>query len=252
MKTLVARNTELKEGSVRICIPVTGITEKEIYSQTEEAINAGADLIEWRADWFEGVHDHHCICHVLRQLRSQLDEIPLLFTFRTVKEGGKAELSVSEYESLLYKAINSGSIDLVDIELFVSDEVTERLVRLAREHNVLTVISSHDFEKTPETDEMIRRLERMKELGADLPKLAVMPQNKKDVFRLMEAAAQFTSSYDCPCIAISMAQEGKITRIASESFGSVITFGCAGRASAPGQIPAEELKCLLDLLYKTL
>lgn len=252
MKTLVARNTEFKDGSVRICIPVTGITEKEIYSQTEEAINADADLIEWRADWFEGVHDLHNICHVLRQLRSMLDDIPLLFTFRTVKEGGKTEISVSEYENLLYRAINSGSVDLVDIELFVSDEVTERLVSLAREHNVLTVISSHDFEKTPDTAEMIRRLERMKELGADLPKLAVMPQTKKDVFWLMGAAAQFTSSNDCPCIAISMAKEGKISRIASESFGSVITFGCAGRASAPGQIPEEELRSILDQLHNTL
>lgn len=250
MKTLVVRNTEFKEGIVRICVPVTGITEKEIYSQTEEALESGADAIEWRADWYEDIGDHQCVLHILRQMRSQLDEIPLLFTFRTLKEGGKKDISLSDYESLLTRVIGSGSADLVDIEMFLSDEMTGRLVSSAREHNVRTVISSHDFEKTPDTEEMVQRLEKMKELGADLPKLAVMPQNQTDVFRLMEAASRFTSASDWPCIAISMAKEGALTRITGGLFGSVMTFASAGRGSAPGQIPADELRKLLIHLHR--
>lgn len=252
IKEVTVRNISLGLGIPKICIPVTGITEKEIFSQTEEALDAGADLIEWRADWFEDAGDHHQVCHVLRHMRTQLADIPLLFTYRTVKEGGRGTADLSEYESLIKRAVCSGSADLADIELFSGDETVNRLVALSREHNVRTVISSHDFEKTPESEELLKRFEKMKELGADLCKLAVMPQNEKDVFRLMETAAEFTSSNHLPCIAVSMSEKGAITRIAGETFGSVITFASASRASAPGQISAPKLRDLLVHLHETL
>ncbi|MFR2781512.1 MAG: type I 3-dehydroquinate dehydratase [Clostridium sp.] len=37
-----------------------------------------------------------------------------------------------------------------------------------------------------------------------------------------------------------------------EIFGSCLTFGLAGQASAPGQIDARELKCVLDILHNNL
>jgi 3-dehydroquinate dehydratase-1 len=249
---LIVRNTVFGSGIPKICVPVTGITEKEIYSQLEEAMDAGADLVEWRADWFKDAGEHQTVCHVLHHLRTQLADIPLLFTYRTAKEGGKGEADPAEYEDLLSRVISSGLADLADIELFSGEETVRRLVSLAKEHQVGTILSSHDFEKTPETAEMLGRFEKMKELGADLCKLAVMPQNKKDVFRLMEAAAEFTSSSHHPCVAISMSETGAVTRIAAETFGSVMTFASASRASAPGQINAGRLRELLVHLHETL
>ena len=37
--------------------------------------------------------------------------------------------------------------------------------------------------------------------------------------------------------------------MAGESFGSAMTFGCIGKASAPGQIEADRLKEILQMLH---
>jgi len=51
---------------------------------------------------------------------------------------------------------------------------------------------------------------------------------------------------------MSMAGTGVISRLAGEAFGSALTFGAATKASAPGQIPVNELKQVLDILHKSL
>ena len=40
---------------------------------------------------------------------------------------------------------------------------------------------------------------------------------------------------------MSMGKLGVISRICGEVFGSAVTFGTAGKASAPGQLPANQL-----------
>ena len=51
---------------------------------------------------------------------------------------------------------------------------------------------------------------------------------------------------------MAMAGTGLISRVWGEIFGSCLTFGLAGQASAPGQIDARELKCVLDILHNNL
>ena len=111
--------------------------------------------------------------------------------------------------------------------------------------------SYHDFEKTPTKEEMIQRLLFIDQMGADIPKMAVMPHNGQNVLDLMQAtllAKEKTSTK--PLITMAMGDLGKITRIAGISFGSAVTFGCLGKASAPGQIEVENLRKTLSLLGK--
>ena len=46
------------------------------------------------------------------------------------------------------------------------------------------IASNHDFDKTPAKSDLIYRLRKMQDMGADIPKMAVMPQTKKDVLTL--------------------------------------------------------------------
>ena len=115
------------------------------------------------------------------------------------------------------------------------------------------VASNHDFHKTPAQEEIVSRLKKMQELGADIPKIAVMPQNKKDVLTLLAATEEMATEYaDRPIITMSMAGTGVISRLCGEVFGSALTFGAVGKASAPGQMGAEDLKTVLTLLNKSL
>lgn len=90
----------------------------------------------------------------------------------------------------------------------------------------------------------------MQEIGADLPKIAVMPISSEDVLKLLEATNSMKQKYSTrPIIAISMGHLGVISRLSGELFGSCMTFGSAKDASAPGQIEVKELKNILDLLH---
>lgn len=49
----------------------------------------------------------------------------------------------------------------------------------------------------------------MQELGADIPKIAVMPQSRKDVLTLLSATEEMASKYaDRPIITMSMSATG--------------------------------------------
>ena len=107
------------------------------------------------------------------------------------------------------------------------------------------IISNHDFTKTPAREEIADRYKRMMTLNADLPKIAVMPQNERDVM-VMLAAMNESTAFCGPLIGISMGELGKVTRVRGGAFGSVMTFASKGKASAPGQIDAETLSKMLN------
>ena len=91
----------------------------------------------------------------------------------------------------------------------------------------------------------------MQELGADILKIAVMPQNSRDVLTLLSATEEMTRLYaERPLITMSMGGTGLISRLCGETFGSAVTFGAVGKTSAPGQIAADELAQVLELLHR--
>ncbi len=251
--TVTVRGVEIGSGIPKICIPLTGINMEEILSEAEQAKASGADLVEWRADWYGDISDAGRTGRLLESLRGVLGSLPLLFTFRTRAEGGERELSSELYMKLNRQAICSGCVDLVDVELSAGDNAVRSAVKTAHASGVKVICSSHDFQGTPPKEEMISRLCRMQELGADILKIAVMPQNAGDVLTLLGVTDEMRSEYArCPVVTMAMGEIGVVSRISGEIFGSAITFGTAGRASAPGQICAGELREILECLHRNL
>lgn len=110
-------------------------------------------------------------------------------------------------------------------------------------------MSNHDFDKTPPKEEIVSRLVKMQEYGADITKIAVMPNTEEDVLILLDGSLEMKKGKaDRPFIAISMGSLGMISRISGELFGSCMTFAAAGNASAPGQLNAEYMKVFLNRL----
>ena len=193
-----------------------------------------------------------CIC-VRGVLVLRRKDIPVLLTFRTSKEGGEKEISVSDYAALNIAAAQSGYVDLIDVEAFTGDEVVKTIINAAHEAGVKVIASNHDFFKTPEKEEIIRRLRMMQDFGADIPKMAVMPTCKQDVLTLLSATLEMSEKYaDRPIITMSMAGTGVVSRLTGETFGSALTFGAASKASAPGQVGVHELKKVLDIIHSSL
>ena len=253
MNTVKIRDIEIGAGAPKIIVPIVGITKEDIIEEAKTFDSIPVDVVEWRADWFEGVFDFAKVEDVLKDLRTVLGNIPLLMTFRTSKEGGEKAIEPDAYAELNIKAAQTGYVDLVDVEIFTGDEIVKKIIDGAHAAGVKVIASNHDFFKTPAKTDIIYRLRKMQDMNADIPKIAVMPQNKKDVLTLLAATEEMATNYaDRPIITMSMAGTGVISRLCGEVFGSSMTFGAAKKASAPGQMGVNDLNTVLGLLHNAM
>lgn len=253
MGPVKVRNIVIGEGMPKICVPIVGVTKKDIIAEAQSFDAIPVDVVEWRVDWFEHVFETEDVLDVLKDLREALGDTALLMTFRTSKEGGEKAIGAEAYAALNIAAAKSGYVDLVDVEVFTGDEIVSRIIREAHTAGVKVVASNHDFDKTPDKDDIVSRLRKMQDMDADIPKIAVMPQSKKDVLTLLAATEEMHSTYaDRPIITMSMAGTGVISRLCGEVFGSALTFGAAKKASAPGQMGVNDLHTVLKLLHNAL
>ena len=253
MNTIKVRNIEIGSGTPKIIVPIVGVTKQEIIDEVKTFDSIPVDMVEWRVDWFEGVFDFEKVEVVLKELRAVLGETPILMTFRTSKEGGEKSIEPEDYAKLNIKAAQTGYVDFIDVEIFTGDTIVTKIIDGAHAAGVKVIASNHDFHKTPEKSDIIYRLRKMQDMNADIPKIAVMPQNKKDVLTLLSATEEMTSLYaDRPIITMSMAGTGVISRLCGEVFGSSMTFGAARKASAPGQMGVKELETVLGLLHSAM
>ena len=229
--------------------------------------------MEWRADFYAGYRDESARLEALQMLRNVLEDIPILFTIRTVAEGGQADISIGEYTAINQSVIETGLADLVDVELMKGDEVMMQLCTAAHIPPVYTqspvshiaaevsaptdfkrttvkiVGSRHDFAKTPPEAEIVASLCKMQDLGADVAKFAVMPTCERDVLTLLSATLTMKEHHsETPVITMSMGRLGALSRVCGTLAGSAVTFGTAGNASAPGQLPADILRTFLENL----
>ena len=187
MNTVQVKNVTIGEGLPKIIVPIVGQTKDEIIAAAKSFANVELDIVEWRVDWFEGVFDFDQVKDVAQALRDVLQDTPILFTFRTAKEGGEKAIEPEAYVELNQNIAKTGLVDLVDVEAFTGDDYVAQIIEVAHQNNVKVVASNHDFDKTPDQADIVSRLRKMQEQGADIPKIAVMPNNKKDVLTLLAA-----------------------------------------------------------------
>lgn len=247
MKVVDVRNIKIGEGKPKICLPIVGKTNEEIMSIAKSFENLEYDLVEFRVDFYERLKNQQQLIHILKELRSIIDK-PILCTYRSLKEGGQVQLSNQEYIDFVNCVCMSGCIDIVDIELMSGDELVLTLTDIAHKNHVYVIMSHHNFDKTPDSNVLQERIEKMEELGGDILKIAMMPQTKEDVMRLLSLTYSMSLKVNHPLVTMSMGQLGVISRICGSLTGSAMTFASAGKASAPGQIAIEDMCRILEVL----
>lgn len=232
----------LGAGMPKICVPLIGKNESELRVQAAAAKEAGAELVEWRADFFEKLEEPERLQAMLQTLTEILGDTPLLFTIRTVEEGGSLAVSPENYARINLAAARSGGAALVDVEIFSGGADKKPLIQSIQEQGCRVIASSHDFAKTDAKEQLLERFEQMNRTGADILKMAVMPKTPEDVVTLMQATKEMTTRTARPLISMSMGKLGEESRVLGEKFGSSLTFATVEQASAPGQIPIALLR----------
>ena len=254
MKRIVeVKSVKIGEGIPKVCVSMTGENLEELKKEARVLKTAPLDIVEWRADFFDEVQDTLKVKEVLGVIRKILYDIPIIFTFRSKKEGGAGNISVEYYKMLNRCVAEEKNVDLLDVEFFMGDDIAREIIENCHEHGVKVILSNHDFQNTPRKEEILLRLKRMQMLGADIAKIAVMPNDPSDVIELLSATNEMNQTFgEIPIITMSMSGIGSISRIAGEVFGSSVTFGALRKASAPGQIGVSDLNSTLKVLHESL
>ncbi len=89
---------------------------------------------------------------------------------------------------------------------------------------------------------MLQRLAWQEAHGADILKIAVILKTPQDVSRLTDVTwQQMRQRSDKRLLTMAMGGLDAVTRLSDEIFGSNLTFGTLGDASAPGELDSQAL-----------
>ena len=222
-------------GSLELNKSIVAAIGKNPVESANKAKELGADILEMRIDLLDDYSEAGMILQEMKKTG-----LPILITNRQKQEGGEWEKSEDERIGVLLSLMPLA--DAIDIELCARDR--DSVVKEARNNGKTVIISTHDFQKTPETEVMKSVLEESFEAGADIAKLAVMPNSFDDVLRLLDVTLHAKGAV----CTIAMGDIGKHSRVVAPIYGSVITYGSVDTATAPGQLRVDELKSILELV----
>lgn len=231
-----------------ICTPLTGKNKEEIMNQLNLALPEKPDLIEWRADFLQQLDDLRYVLSVLEAIVEKSD-LPLLFTIRSIHEGGQ-QISLTEEQKvrLISEVCKNDAISMIDYEVSSNSGYIKELRKISQKYGKKLILSYHNFNCTPSEEDIMKKLLLAEFYGADIAKAAVMPNTKDDVLKLLNVTNNADKTLDIPLITMSMGSLGAISRIVGFWYGSFITFGSGVEASAPGQVPIRKLKQMIAMM----
>ena len=228
---------------------VVGTIVKDVKATAEKGKSAGADMLEIRIDllmkndpsfekYTKGGCDDPKLHEQLALWMKDAKESGLLVigTVRSIKEGGAFSGTEADRFKLIQKIIPDA--DYIDIERKSSKKNIDESSLLAQKSKTKIIISSHFFNETPTQRRMESVLADSFEKGADIAKIAVMPKNDDDIWKLYQAGLR-TPGKTC---LIAMGELGKYTRIMAPIFGSVLSYGYIDEIAAPGQLKVNKIK----------
>lgn len=217
---------------------VVALRAGAVRAEVEEALAAGADIIELRADLFPDPSPETVAGECAR-----FAGIPRLLTVRSAAEGGGWRGSDGERLACILAGLPH--VEAVDIELS-SETILTRVVDTARAAGKTVIGSFHDFAKTPDTPALAAVAKAADRAGVDILKIAATCNTAEDLRRL----ASFTlSRAPRPVAVMGMGPAGMPSRIFFPSLGSLLTYTFLGEPSAPGQLNCRDTVKYINLFY---
>jgi len=186
------------------------------------------DIVEVRLDKMARPNDWLERCVAL-----QSGGKPVLLTVRLRAEGGDWE-SDGEERLEIYR---QGLRELAAVDVELSSVICREAAREATRLKKASVISFHDFEKTPPLRELGEIVKKAHAIGS-IAKVSTMIQQESDVEVLRALLRQ---RWEKPLCVIGMGRAWSKTRIEFATLGSCLTYGYIDRPTAPGQMSAAEL-----------
>jgi|Deesub1362B_J571_1020462.scaffolds.fasta_scaffold00003_614 3-dehydroquinate dehydratase type I len=210
-----------------ICVSLKGNSIKEILSKIETLYHEDV-LIEIRLDYIKDIHN----IKLIRPHRNRL-----ILTFRDNNLSIEKKLDI-------YRLILSIEPKFIDVD--IHDEIVKYVIESSKQLDTLVILSYHNYEETP-TLSFIKSIEaKAVSMGGDILKVATYANKLSDNLIIFE----FIISSTIPVIAFCMGKLGKISRIFSTKFGSILTYASISKEdiTGPGQIPYPKLKAIWGMI----
>ncbi|MEZ5072299.1 MAG: type I 3-dehydroquinate dehydratase [Bacteroidales bacterium] len=146
--------------------------------------------------------------------------------------------------ALLKEAMDLGAT-YVDVELESGAGELRELIGYARSRGTEVIVSHHDFDKTPSTEELEALVGQCYDKGGDVAKVATRVNTRDDLIRLF-------SLYRGPGrkVIVGMGALGRMVRVAAPYLGAEFTFASlgGGTQTAPGQLGMDELTKIYQII----
>lgn len=223
----------------KIIVPIITSSFQQALQDCKTALSKGADLIELRLDLIAPKSPLQTKQLILASKKK------CIATNRTKREGGAFKASEKKRVQLLKQAISLGA-PYADIELSTAPSLRNILVKFACAKGAKTIISFHDFTKTPPIETLAKILQREANSRADICKITTYSKTQKDNWTIMQIA-NAASAKKIPHMIFAMGNKGKPTRIQSAKTNAWGIFAALSntKKSAPGQLTLNEVDKLL-------
>ncbi len=245
---LSIRGTLIGGAQPLFCVPLASADLTQLEAQAQVTLAMAPDLVEWRADHYRELTPGKVV-EAASRLRSVFENRPTIFTLRLKAEGGSRDITHDKRIDCFEAIIDAREVDLVDVELSNGRGFLDRVVGPAHGKGLRVVLSFHDFTSTPASEDLLETIAAMNDQGADIAKIAVMPQQPEDVLRVFQVTLEARRRF--PTLALStmsMGKMGSLSRIAGFLYGSDLAYAVAQEVTAPGQIPLTEARALTRAL----
>jgi 3-dehydroquinate dehydratase-1 len=189
----------------------------------------GADIVELRFDLMDGEP-----LDLVQQCKDSC-RLPVIATFRSVREGGRYAGNADEWLNRIAPVIPF--VDYADVEQGFSAHAP-----VFREKGV-QVIASYHTGGMPGLYELFD-LERHLRTFSDIVKIIVTPQNTEDLIKLIK----FTHAIKQPLCTGVMGTQFRYARAILPLFGSALVYCSVGTATAEGQYTVAEFRKLMSLM----
>ena len=202
MEILKIKNTVLQAGRPKVAVSLMSQQPQEIIAECERAA-----LLPCR---FDRMACSTAICREVADLEEVLQEKdfyldflkilddleyiaadkPLIFTMRSVQQGGMLQLSQMQKAEIYQLVARSGLAGLIDVELPESAQTADDIcedggISLREQIDEIhafggkVICSYHEFDRMLAPEEILGRIHIMQDAGADVFKIAAMAVTKK-------------------------------------------------------------------------
>lgn len=205
-------------------------------------MQAGVDALELRVDLLAS-YDQNFIRAQYALLRSST-HLPIIFTVRSQREGGKHPSEEAAVFDLLWLALRLG-VEYLDVECSWSAAATTSILQHRRHTQIIGSI--HQFHSNGGSNAELAALFVTAAMNdqADYVKVVIMAQSTHDASRLMHMAHE--SPVSKPKIVLAMGSAGKVSRVLNE-VASPVTHPLLPAATAPGQMTVQDVQHARQLL----